>query len=377
MILETKNHICCFGKKTEVVVFDGEHVLRTTFDELDRMILYGKPNKFKIPSSDGKWVDCELLKSPQCTLHRIQLWNAMRLLISENHIHATSEGYKETKDLNAGDFLRMNTRVIEGIRNTGGATYDLGYIVGLYLSDFSFISDSDNRPCVSYHFRRFLASRDNRLIDCMRVVDPECSWEKLPIDEGGYYIRCYSKKISDYIKYWTNWTGKKRSVEKQLNPDCLVESSEFRCGIKDGYFDAEYALCNSSARLSSKQAAECLQTLCMSLGIVTKVSKKYTGKTYKKIHRGHIRTIKDTEYKVIMRERIFGTSKNITGNLEHLYPIVNGERYIKIRHLKRYELDCYHADLYGFATEDNSDIYFCLPFGMVTHNGGINNAEIL
>lgn len=99
---------CCFSGVQRVLAKYNGRKHYVTFDEIYNL----KPNDLLVPQ-DGQWVSANIIRLPKKPLYKIDLSNGAELIATEDHIHFTLEGEKETSQLTTEDSLLFTENIVE------------------------------------------------------------------------------------------------------------------------------------------------------------------------------------------------------------------------------------------------------------------------
>ena len=322
-------------------------------------------NNFKV-FHNGSWCPGTRVKVKKETIYRIVTANNKELYVTENTLNITLRGNIETQNLKKEDYLLFNTRELSSYCEQDlHLTYEHGFVVGLFLGCGNLGRNLHLVNGVTAISEVQFSLNENNYLYCKDIIDKTnmLLGSKKTATTPKPYFNCYpvrisSKKLANFLIYWTNWSRETRSNNISLNMECLLQSIDFRKGILDGWHVSDGDVSDNRCFTTSQQFATQIETLITSLGKVSKVDVVDTidkigsirGKTFK--HNYPI-------YKVRWYEL---TNRR---SISNVYKIFNNSIYFKIKSIEKLGLD----NTYSFEMNNKEEPFFTLPNGMIVYSG--------
>ena len=322
----------CLSGNTPIFAKSNGRYLRTTIRELYRLINEG--SDVQLPSINSKWQNVKSMwYSGKQRVYRIKLRSGFEITATANHRFLTESGLKYTSELTVGDVLMNEQISIESAAHK--LTYDLGWVVGLFLAEGSYQRSNEIRFSLhskEKHFAERIRSLFEPLGARVRIYEYDNS---LAVIVSSYIARAY-------IKEFIAGEGSKK---KHLSRSAFNTNRDFLGGIVDGWLDGDgyYDSRNNRYRFRigyNRELIEDMRTVCNVLGY--KFSSKVRWAKYqngKKLlaHEVEIRKTPTTH---------FNTKNN--GEVIKIHPLPSPQ------------------DVYDLEVEGNH--LFLLPDGTVSHN---------
>lgn len=178
---------CCFSGDQLVLARSSNGIYHMPIRDIANIPVADRPD-FAI-FHNGGWAAGTPVRLHARKMYRVTTANHKDIYVTDNHINVTLDGEKETRHLTTDDYLMFNTSALHAIPERDmHLTYEMGYLIGMYLGDGNYNSVEANLP-------------------------PD--------------------KVDEFIKTWV--LGEK-SETKELNMECMTQSYDFREGILGGYY---------------------------------------------------------------------------------------------------------------------------------------------
>lgn len=351
---------CCFSGDQKVIIKSSNGIHHLTFKELADFS-YDDTRWNLTVYHNGSWKQCKLVILPKNDkkMYKIVTSNNKELFVTNDHIHSTNRGDIKTDELTTDDFLAFSSRQLDSFsEKCSNYTYEQGYLIGAYLGDGSIYKRFD---CESYTVTFSLNSEKiNKCLSNIKqgLTDFEIS-EKInnTVDNNNVeFLNIYSKKLFNIIKYFVKGFY---SYEKYLNMDILLESYDFRKGICDGWYDTDGGNSNR-IYTTSKELSEQAEVLFNSIGFNTIIN--ISDRTDEKVVLCNQEY--DRNYSLYCIKWYSMTNK---GTMEDTFRVFNNTEYFKIKYIEEVQ-DYLDDKIYCFEMKDQSEPYFTLPNGVITHN---------
>lgn len=333
---------CCFDKSQSILVKIDRNIYLTTFGVLEAMPYDARKNLCIY--HNGNWVGCKLIKLPASGMYKVTTMNNKTLFLTDNHINPTLTGDKETKDLTEDDYLLFNTRSLSAIPDQDvHYTYEMGILIGMYLgtgslNDKNTIILSLNKK--SYNDSISILHKAISQID----IDSTISLEKS--DSDVYSVIIHNKYVAKFV--WI-LAHNDYTSEKELNMNCLAQSSKFCRGIRDGLYLTSGT--DNTIYITSEKLVHQIEALCTSFGDQTIISSSDS--------------INDLSNSPLYCIHWYNTDD--CRGLDNVYKVCNNSIYFKIKSIEKIE-NYNEPNVYCFQMTNEDDPYFTLPNGIITHN---------
>lgn len=348
---------CCFDGNQKVLTKSSNGVAYMPIRDL----YYAPSKEFKRNFTifhNGSWVKGKVIKTKKKKMFCVTTANHKQILVTEDHLNVTQRGDIPTSELTTDDYLMFNTRPLSAVKEVDMKhTYYDGFVIGMYAGDGSMCNEFENSQTIvnfSLNEQKYNASIDI-LTKFVEGLDPSAEIHLGKECNNVYPVTIKSNIIADFIRFYI---GGYYAFEKFINLNCLLQSTEFRKGILDGYYLTDGGNSNR-IYTSSPMMAECLEVLITSLGLHSIID------------------ISDrTDEPVIIRGQEFKRNYPLycvrwydimnRRQLKNVYLYHNNCMLFKIQSIVPYET----ADdsVYCFEMENQFEPYFTLPNGIITHN---------
>lgn len=358
---------CCFSGDTKVLwknSYDG--VKLTTLKEL--YDLKWEPYKKNLTIfHNGSWVKGKAIKLPPRPLYKVETYNNKVFYMTDNHINVTLRGEVTTENLTTDDYLMFNTMCLQAPpENDEHLTYEMGFVVGAFLGDGSFGQDDSNGVIHTTHFSlnadKYRTCRPI-MEKCLQQMGLEAEVKLGSIYNSVYPVSINSKEVVAMIQRWTLWTRGTLSFNKKLNLECLVQSSEFRKGILEGWYTTDGGNSNRCYTVSS-ELAENMEVLITSLGMQSIIN--ISDRTSEPVIIRGEKFARNYPLYCVRWYESNNTRKNKDVNKSWIK--FNNSIYFRIKSI---ELTDRKEDAY--CIECKEEPYFTLPCGLITHNCRLRN----
>jgi anaerobic ribonucleoside-triphosphate reductase len=353
---------CCFDGNQKVLTKSSNGVSLLSFKELYDSKYEDTKRNFTV-YHNGSWAKGKTIRLDGRQEYKIVTVNNKEIVVTDNHINPTLEGNKKTTELSTNDYLLFNNLQLDTFpEKNEKLTYEQGMLIGMYLGDGS-IYEKEN--CDSIQTSLSLCKEKyERSIDILNKASSQLNsihdWKLSTQYNNVYPLFTSSKEVATFIR---KYVSGKYSQEKELNLTCLLQSSDFRKGILEGYYLTDGGNSNR-IYTTSKNLVEQIEVLISSLGM------------------NSIIDISDrTDEKVIIRGEEFNRNYPLyciryysNGNkrsMGDVFKIFNNSIYFKIKSIEKIEeIPKY---VYCFEMENEDEPYFTLPNGIITHNCRLKN----
>jgi anaerobic ribonucleoside-triphosphate reductase len=359
---------CCFSKDQKVLwrsSSTGVHL--TTLEELHNTKWEPDKKNLKI-FHNGSWVSGKSIKLPNTNkMYKVTTYNNKEFIMTDNHINVTLGGEKNTSELTTDDYLMFNTIPLQAIPENEHLSYEQGFVIGAFLGDGSFGSEIKG-TIYDISFSQNI-NKYQRMMEMINIANQQvggqntCSLSE--VYNNVYPVRISSKELVSFIIKWTNWERGTLAHNKKLNLNCLLQSSDFRKGILDGWYNTDGGNSNR-CYTTSPELAEDMEILITSLGLqsIINVSDR-------------------TDEEVIIRDKVYNRNyplycvkwyepgnHRVNKDIEKSWIKKNNSIYFKIKSIE--EVD-YTDSVYCIECRNQEEPYFTLPCGLITHNCRLKN----
>lgn len=349
---------CCFDAKQKVLTKSTGGVELGTFTELLCKDWEENKRNFTV-YHNGSWRAAKIVKLPVADkqLYKVVTVNNKELFVTDDHIHLTNNGDKNTINLTTDDYLAFNTRTLDSYpEKCLKLTYEQGYLIGLYLGDGSKYKRKD---CENYEITFSLNESNIPDLDIIKKALSDWNIVKelhIHMKNNTMLTKLYSKKLFDIINEYVIGNY---SYEKELNMDILLQSVEFRKGICYGWYASDGGNSNR-IYTTSKNIIPQAEALFNSIGMNTIVNvNDNTGMG--------VVTIRGITYnRNYPLYCIRWYSMKNKRNVPNIYKVINNTEYFKIKSIEEYDYD--DDFVYCFEMKSLNEPYFTLPNGIITHN---------
>ena len=352
---------CCFSGEQKCLTKSSNGVNWLNFEELYKASSDEAKRNFTI-FHNGNWVQGKpiRLKKENKKMFKVVTVNNKELLVTNDHIFPTLFGDKKVEDLTNEDYLLFSTKPLNAPHEVDKKlSYEQGFLIGVYLGDGSM--SNEEKSCTTEVQLSLNEEKYQNAIDILqKAVGKQVKITLHAPKNNVFPVRIRDNNTADFIR---SYVGGKYCFEKTLNMDCLLQSTEFRKGILDGYYLTDGGNSNR-IYTTSKELAENIETLCTSLGITTIINKSDRRGEGKVVIRGKSFNRNYPVYCVRWYETYKRKQKNI-------YKWVNNSLYFKIKDIE--EIDYQDDYVYCFEMADADEPYFTLPNGVISHNCRLRN----
>lgn len=355
---------CCFDGSQMTLSKSSDGVNLMSFKELYEAPYQETKRNFTI-FQNGSWVKGKVIRLPKRKMYRVTTANKKTILVTDNHLNVTQRGDIPTSELTTNDYLMFNNSALYGVKEVDEhLTYEQGFLVGMYLGDGS-MADEDEP---SFTTQIDLSLNEDKYEESKNILEKACS--DLGIGHGFtlnqtynnvYPLKIRSEKVYLFIR---RFVSGRYCFEKRLNPDCMLQSYEFRKGILDGYYLTDGGNSNR-IYTTSVGLVEDIEVLITSLGMQSIIDV----------------TDRRGEGQVIIRGQKFNRNYPVycirwyepcnRRNQKDIYIKRLNSTYFKIIDISEYESDDDYVYCFEMASEDEP--YFTLPNGIITHNCRLRN----
>jgi len=343
---EVSRSLCPLDGKEEVLYYSDK--LRKYVSSPIKDLYYNiekSNNNTRVFLQNGKEVEGRVNKFNRDSFATITLANNLTIKTSLDHLNMTLRGNEiATKNLTLDDYLPISRDVLEG----KGLTKDEGVMVGAFLGDGSVLTNK-NGITLSLH-----KETDLEFIEYLEEIVPEKFGgylSKHPLKTKCVNINIYSSYILGLIKAFTKGDN---ALNKEINSKAFTMSEEFRNGIIEGYYQTDGGN-NNRIYTSSKRMVKSLTTLFATLGISVNITEDNRENRYEN---------SKTSYTV----RWYQPDDSKT-QYKDVYKLDDKYMWFKIKDIK---IEHKTANAYCVEVIDDSDPYFMMSNGILTHNCRLN-----
>jgi len=340
--------MCCFDGSQEVLVkqYGYKPVILPFSEVYDR---FHKNNTLPV-FHNGGWNKARVIKikTNSNKMYRVVTMNNKQLLVTDNHLHPTLDGLKRTDELNTSDFLLSST--MEYDNPYDNKSYATGVLIGAYLGD----------GCQSKDGVTFSLNHEKAAIllpyleEALQVNKIERPIHKY-IKDKLVSVRIFGTELPNLISQFVEGDY---SYEKGIMPDVFRANSIFKRGILFGYYNTDGGNSNRIYSVSERLIRD-IDALCTTLGIVTSLNvDNRTGQTVT-FSDGHSMTHNYPLHCIRMYD--LQGKRGYDG----IFRIINNQFGIRVKEI--IEIPCPEY-VYCFEMADQTEPYFTLPNGIITHN---------
>ena len=346
---------CCFDGGQEVLVKSSTGgVERVAIEEWHNTKWEFKKNPRVF--HNGCWADGKLNKIPRAgrKMYRVETVNNKVLVMTEDHLNPTLRGDVFAKDLVEGDYLMFNSSQVDAIPEDNlKLSYEDGLLIGAYLGDGSKHRRED---CDSVETT--LSLNLDKVSDLSSML---ANWNIYESKNNVVFAKTASKDVAEFID---RWVSGKYAQEKRLNLNVLLQSIEFRKGILDGYYKTDGGNSNR-IYTTSEGLTKDIEAMLVSMGkqCVINVEDRTDEPV---VIRGEVFKRNYPLYCI----RFYGDSNKRV--MKDIYVKHMGNIYFKVKSVTEV-LDYDKEFVYCFEMKQQSEPYFTLPNGVVTHNCRLRN----
>ena len=347
---------CCFDGSQKVLTKSSAGIKLAPIKEVIEGEHYDYRRNFTL-FHNGSWVHAKpvVLPAEGHKMYKVTTHNNKELLVTDNHLHLTQRGNVATTDLKVGeDYLAANTRALDTYPEADkGLTYEQGVLIGAYLGDGS---KYKHKNCDGAQVTFSLSAKKLHLVEKFQAALDK--WEidrNIRINESKnnvIFVNIYGNELYNEINKYVEGDY---ALEKGINPIVFSQSRAFRKGILDGMYATDGG---NSCRVysSSARLIEDLEMLCTSLGLNTIINADPREScTIRGVDYNRNAPVQCIKWYNLKNKRGMGDGVKVINNTE----------YFLVKSVEEYE---YTGDkVYCFDVSD-SEPYFTLPNGIITHN---------
>lgn len=350
---------CCFDGSQMTLTKSTGGVNYMTFKEIYEAG-YCCKNNFTI-FHNGSWVKGKVIRQPMRPLYKVTTANHKTIIVTDNHLNPTLRGDIPTDELTTDDYLMFNSRRISHVNEVDKhLTYEMGFMIGMYIGDGSMCHEGDDDNFTTdIAFSLNKAKYENTACILQKVC--EQLGQSVRVSLGKPYNNVYpvsirSNEIAQFIRQFVSG---KYCFEKSLNMDCILQSAQFRRGILDGYYATDGGNSNR-IYTTSKDMAYCMEALITSLGMQSIIDVSDRTGDGEVVIRGQKYNRNYPLYCIRWYEEC--NKRSMYG----IYKKHMNSTYFKITSIEKYESSDEYT--YCFEIDNQSEPYFTLPNGIITHN---------
>ena len=346
---------CCFDGTQPVLTKSDTGISLTNFKELYDAKHEDARRNLTI-FHNGSWAKGRLIRLPAPEMLRITTANKKQLLLTANHIQPTLAGDKKADELTLDDYVLFNARALNAFpERDENLSYEQGYLVGLYLGDGSMNHNSPSTQVTFSLSEKKVARSLEKMQKGLLSLGEEKDFTVALGKHNVVFVRICSPTLKVFLQ---SWVSGEHSFEKSLNIDCLAQSSEFRKGILEGFYESDGGNSNRIYTTSEKLARE-MEALITSLGLCSIIDVAdrtnepliIRGETFNRNYPLYtIRWYSNTnkrKFSDVYKVR----NNNIGFKISDIQPFISTDGYV-----------------YCFEMADEDEPYFTLPNGIITHN---------
>jgi len=351
---------CCFDGSQMTLTKSSDGVNFMTFKELYEAPYNETKRNFTV-FNNGGWTKGKIIRLPKRKLYKVTTVNNKEILVTDNHINLTHRGEVATDQLTTDDYLMFNNVPLYSVREVDESlTYEQGYLVGMYLGDGSMYNDNTDTSnsivvSLSLNEEKYNVSKHILKVALKDIGESKAFSLNTPFNNVYPLLIC-SNKVGLFIR---KFVSGRYSFEKRLNLDCLLQSYEFRQGVLDGYYLTDGGNSNRIYSTSPGLIYD-MEALITTLGLQSIIDVSDRTGDGEVIIRGEAFNRNYPVYCIRWYERC--NRRNQSG----IYIKRNNSIFFKIKNIEEYESDDDYV--YCFEMSDETDPYFTLPNGIMTHN---------
>ncbi len=333
--------MCPLCPDTKVLVKSKQNGIRKTAirDIVNNM--NQKNTKYKVWTGNS-WSNIKPIKVPLTDVYKITMSNGDVVKMGENHLQSIVFDSNEdlqivkAKDITTDMWIPYNNKNIE---TDSLGDRDFGYVIGAFLGDGSYNSNS-------IVFSLDMAKKDDLTVERLtNTLKNKLGFDRRidPLDNNCRNVTFKGAKvlIERYV-YGNN------ALEKGMKNIIFNSSEEFREGVLEGLRDTDGARDRKRLYTSSKRLRDDIMTLRFSLGKKALIN-------YVDTRDGRLG--ENPNYRIDYPDRpSYGDLYKTSKDGYHLFKVVSIEK-----------IDVDYKNLYCFEVEDDSHL-FMLASGMLTHN---------
>lgn len=345
---------CCFDGDQLTLTRSSRGVNLMSFRDLyDSQ--YDDTKKNFMVFHNGNWVKGKVIRQPARRLYKITTANHKEIIVTDNHLNVTIRGDVATTDLTTDDYIMFNTKPLNAARDVDERmSYEQGYLIGVYLGDGSMQNEdaTTKTTVVNLSLNR---DKYNASINNIKVAAGDAQVRLGKVDNNVYPVTIRDSEVAAFIR---RFVGGKHAHEKSLNMNCLLQSTEFRRGILDGYYVTDGGNSNRIYTTSPELATD-IECLCTSLGYNTIIDVSDRTGDDCVVIRGQSFNRNYPLYCI----RWYETTRR---KQRDVYRWINNAVYYKVQKIE--DVESHDPYSYCFEMADETEPYFTLPNGVITHN---------
>lgn len=297
---------------------------------------------------NGKEIRCVINRFERPANYVITLVNGTKIRTTDNHLNPVyPEGSKETKNLTLDDYLPYGRKAYKG---SDELDYNDGFVIGMFIGDGSYNSSSavvfslnkDSKADLINYLHTTIAEK----FDATTVSDYDCT-SQISGKTSCTNVYVGSSKLRSLIERFVLGHG---ALEKEISSEVLNYSESFRKGILAGW-EATDGGNNQRIYTSSKKLVDSMQTMLMSLGMVSTVMEDN--------RKGRLGTNICYTFRYYQPNSKKGRQKDV-------YIKTPDCQYMKIKSIEQIETDEPYS--YCLQVLDGDKPLFTLANGIITHN---------
>lgn len=262
----------CLGTTTPVLIKTNKGIFRGEIKTAWE--IYNKGSDVWLPGIDGTWRKVQgMVKQSGKQVVRIDLADGSYILATKEHRFPTLNGLKSVEKLKVGDRLLRSD--LTGVMGNDGALPDFGWIVGLFLAEGSFVSESNTT-------RFTLHENETEYIDKIKAVAKIFGAKIGIISKEGKAIQVdvYGAAFRGLISQFC--TGR-HSYGKHLSKFAWRQGLEFLDAVLEGYLAGDGSWTDNNGRGpywrigftgKNRALATDLRCLCSILGYRVKIVRR-------------------------------------------------------------------------------------------------------
>lgn len=346
---------CCFSGDTPVLTSDSNGVFTGTFKELADSPYADHRTNFTI-FHNGSWCRGKLVKLPARPMYKVTTVNGKTLVVTDNHLHLTDSGNKETVNLSVNDYLAVNQRELcEKSRTTDTLTYEQGFLIGLYAGDGSRYHRADSES-YTVTFSLNIGKKKVAIEKIRKALEDWNIESNINRNDEGE-LMSISIASKELFLLTEKYVLGNYAQEKRFSDDVFLTGKTFRNGVADGWYLSDGGN-NNRIYSASPELIRTGEILFTTLGKMTRID------------------ISDRRGEVEIKGEMFNRNFPVycirwydpshRRSMEGVYKIVNNTMYVKVQSVESVEYtDKY---VYCFEMANEEEPYFTLPNGIITHN---------
>lgn len=315
---------CCFSGETIILYKAQDGIVK-----MGRLYNLFKHERNLEVCYNGKWVKGKIIQLPGRPMYEVSICNNDIYTMTDNHINITLRGEVKTIDLTEDDYLLYNNTPLEATSDKN-LTYNQGIFLGLYMLKKISNANAVFKKKIGYPNDICLIIDNNTYDKYQKSLNaPELGIVKIGTGTDDI-IFTDKKECFDLLRKY------------RFNINCIQESIEFRKGIIDTFFDNNRGVKTFSTK--NPWTAKYIHILLNSLGIPNMYNKN----------------------------SLFEEDETFTISLNNFKDYIekNGKTYWKVNFIRKKGTS---QKTYCVECEDESNPYFELPSGLVTHNCRLSN----